>query len=104
MPDIDPNTAWSPEELAEVSDAKMADLRNIQASLPVIEEVIAWYDEQIALYKDPEIIEGANPSSKAEDIKNSVLLAQGFIKGYKYKRNEFAKRFEEYIQTVEDEG
>lgn len=91
---------WSPDELNQPDSDKQAEFRNIQMSLPVLQEVLDWYDEQIALYSNPEIISGVNPSSKPEDVKNAVLFAQNMISGYKYKRNEFANRFEEYSQAV----
>lgn len=96
--ELDPNAPWSPEEGTE--ELTTEQLLEIQQSLPLLKAVIDWFDEQIALYKDPTIIEGANPSSKAEDLKEAILLAQGFIKGYKYKRNEFAVRFKKLSAIV----
>ncbi len=98
----DPNAPWSPEE-SEVTTALSAeDLEILRSQLPVVEEIIAWFDGQIALYGNPEVITGVNPSSKPEDVKNAVMFAQQMIKGYKDKRKEFAKKFEPYLTKQKD--
>lgn len=102
--DPDDNAPWSPEEGGDENILSAEDLEILRSQLPVIEEIIAWFDAQIMQYSSPEIIAGANPSSKAEDIKSAVLLAQGFIKGYKDKRKEFVKKFEPYLSPSKPEA
>lgn len=94
----DPNAPWSPEELTE--DLSPEQLLEIQQSLPLLQEVIEWYDEQVAHYGDPETITGVNPSTRPQDVKQAVMFAQTMIKGYKHKRNEFIARFKKHTAIV----
>jgi hypothetical protein len=97
----DPNRPWSPDELNQPLTADETEL--IQGQLPLLNEVIQWFDERIADYSSPEIISGVNISSKPEDVKNSVLFAQSMIKDYKYKRKDFVERFRKNIDALKSQ-
>lgn len=95
---------WYPEPSKQQEETIQQEESKTIASLPVIQEVLDWFDEQIAIYKNPSVIEGVNPSTPAEDIKAAVLLAQGRIDDYRTKRDEFINRFSKYIQEAADES
>lgn len=93
----DPNTPWSPEESDETNQLTLEQIEELRSQLPVIQDIIDWFDKQIAAYSNPEIISGVNPSSKAEDVKKAVLFAQQMIQDYKEKRKQFTSQFAEYL-------
>jgi hypothetical protein len=97
---LDNNRPWSPDELTELSPEQRAELVAMNASVPVIEEVLEWFDSQIASFSDPTIITKVTVTTKAEDIKQAVLFAQKMIQSYKDKRNEFENRFKNFVTAV----
>lgn len=101
---IDDNAPWFPEEDQEQKDIVEKQERDVVASLPLVQEVLDWFDMQIATYKNPLVIEGVNPSTPAEDVKSAVLLAQAQIRDFKVKRAEFESKFSNYIAEVDDEA
>jgi hypothetical protein len=98
-PEDDPNRPWSPEELN--TELTPEELAAIKQELPLLDEVISWFDEQIKVYSNPETIGGVNISSKPEDVKQAVLFAQTLIKDYKDKRDEFTKKFKHHIGALQ---
>jgi hypothetical protein len=95
----DPNEPWSPDELA--ANLTQDDKQAIKEQLPLLNEVITWFDERIAEYGNPETISGVNISSDPQHVKEAVLFAQTMIKDYKSKRNEFNATFKKYIAALE---
>lgn len=98
----DNNQQWYPETDAEQKDLVDRQKRDVVASLPVVQEVLDWFDRQISTYKNPLVIDGVNPSTPAEDVKCAVLLAQAQIKDFKAKRGEFETKFRKYITEAAD--
>lgn len=93
--------SWVPPVLAanEKVAAEQAEQVYIKSSLPVIQEVLDWYDECIEKFKNPEVITGVNVSTPAEIVKTAVVHAQQQIASYQKKKREFIQRFSEYIDT-----
>jgi hypothetical protein len=97
----DENQQWYPEPDQEQQDLVEQQEHEVVASLPVVQEVLDWFDKQIATYKNPLTIEGVNPNTPAEDIKAAVLLAQALITDYKTKRGDFQSKFERYLKDAD---
>jgi len=95
---VDPNAPWSPEELQEEISAE--DIEALKKELPVLDEVITWFDQQIAEFLNPNVIQAVKAKDNATDVKEAVMFAQKMSKGYSKKRNEFAVRFKKYIAQV----
>lgn len=93
---------WYPEPPKEQQEAEQQQQSRDIASLPVIQETLDWFDEQIATFKDPSTIQGVNPTTNAEDIKAAVLLAQALIQSYEAKRTDYVNRFSRYIEEAAD--
>lgn len=89
--------AWLPNTDDAREKAKLAEQQNLKASVPVLQDVLDWFDTQIAAFKNPEIIEGVNVSTPAEQVKLAALFAQTNIASYRQKRMEFEQRFSEYL-------
>lgn len=89
---------YNPEAPEEQQVEEQLEHSRTVASLPVIEDVLTWFDEQIAAYTNPDIISTVSPNSDPEQVKQAVLFAQTVMKDYKNKRMEFANRFSDYIQ------
>jgi len=94
----DPNAPWSPDE--GVEDLTPEQLLDIKQSLPLLQEVIEWFDEQIADFLNPNVIGGVRANSDPKEVKDSVLFAQKMSKGYSKKRDEFIKRFRKHVTEV----
>jgi hypothetical protein len=101
---IDDTQQWYPEVDEDQKDLVEKQERDVVASLPIVQEVLDWFDQQIKTYKNPLTIEGVNPSTPAEDVKASVLLAQTLITDYKRQREDFQASFSRYITEVADGG
>lgn len=89
--------AYSPEPPEEQQDAETLEKSRANASLPVLQEVLDWFDEQVAEFKDPMIIDGVNVSSDPQQVKDAVLFAQGMISRFEKKKGEFTNRFSDYL-------
>lgn len=100
--ELDPNTPWSPDELNANKGMTPAELQALSSQLPVVQEIIDWFDEQIAGFLNPNCIKDATIKSSAEDIKNAVLFAQLNSKSYSSKRQEFADRFKQYLEPPKE--
>lgn len=88
---------YNPEAPQEQQDAEQLEKSKINASLPIIEDVLAWFDDQITIYKSPTTIEGVNISSDPQQVKDAVLFAQSQIHAYTTKREEFVNKFRDYL-------
>jgi hypothetical protein len=99
----DENQQWYPETDDEQKDLVDKQERDVVASLPVVQEVLDWFDKQVATYKNPLALDGVNPSTPAEDVKAAVLLAQNLISDYKRQRENFESQFSKYITEAADE-
>lgn len=93
---------WYPEPSEEQVEAEQQEQSKITASMPVLQEVLDWYDTQIAVYSNPKTITGIGSNTKAEDVKQAVLFAQTLIQDYENKRGEFANRFEKFLKQEGD--
>lgn len=98
MSDADP---WYPQEPKEQQDAAQIAESRITASLPVIQDVLDWLDSTEQTYRDVMTIEGVNPSSKPEDIKTAVILAQSRIRDTQELRDRFTKDFARYLEPAD---
>lgn len=98
----DPNAAWSTEEVANADGPTSEELAEIKSMLPIIVDIIAWFDEQIAGFLNPNVIADVRTNSDPEEVKRAVLFAQKMSRGYSKKRVEFAKRFEQYLVTPKE--
>lgn len=68
------------------------------ASLPVIVDVLEWFDTQISELHDPTIITSVNDTTPPEQVKAAVMDAQRLIAAYTKKRNQFKNDFSNYIE------
>lgn len=100
----DDNQQWYPKPDEEQKDLVEKQERDVTASLPVVQEVLDWFDMQLRTYRNPMVIEGVNPSTPAEDVKAAVLLAQAQIRDYKNKREQFEGKFSRYITEAADDA
>ncbi len=97
-PELDPNAPWSPEEGLEESGLSEEQISELRATLPVIQEVLDWFEEQILGYLNPNVVSGVTPDSDPQTVKDSVLFAQKLSRDYDKKRKQFVKRFEPYLK------
>lgn len=93
----DNNAPWSPDEAGELNAPSLEQLEEIRSQLPIIQDIIDWFDEQIAEYLNPNVIAGVTATTDPVKLKESVLFAQKMSRGYSKKRNQFAKRFDQYL-------
>lgn len=105
MPDLDktpdPNAPWSPEE-ADIEHGLTAEqVEYIKSQIPVVQEVIEWFDTQIAEFLNPNVIETVTEKSDPKQVKDAVRFAQKMSRGYSKKRNEFADKFKKYLEPPE---
>lgn len=84
-----------PADQAEELDQD--ELHTAASPIGIVQDVLDWYDKQIADYKNPLLITGVNPSSNPEEVMRAILVAQAVIKDYKAKRAEFEHLFAEHI-------
>lgn len=96
--DTNPYAPWSPEGNEEQEKVTEEQQQRIAASLPIINDVLDWFDNEIKAFKDPSTITGVNISSNAEQVKSAVLFAQTVIASYESKKEEFMKDFGQYIR------
>lgn len=96
--EIDPNAPWSPEEAEIQVGLSEEELMALQSQVPIIQETLEWFDEQIADFLNPNVIESVTVKTTAEDVKQAVLFAQKMSKGYSKKRKQFVKRFKQYLE------
>lgn len=94
--------AYYPQPPKEQTEAIQLEQSRTIASLPVIQEVLDWFDEQILEFRNPLLIENVNEASDSQTIKDQVLTAQKDAKRYKTKRDEFAARFADHIHRSAD--
>lgn len=94
---MDDYGAWLPNPDPTKEKAELEARQNIKASVPVIQEVIDWFDAEIAKYADPRTIDGVNIATNPELVKQAVLFAQTLATAYQDKRDEFQQRFSEYL-------
>lgn len=102
MADTDDSQQWYPQALQDQQDLVDKQERDVVASLPLVQEVLDWFNEQITNYNSPSVIGNVNPSTPAEDVKFAVLLAHGQANEFKKKRREFETQFSRYITEVAD--
>lgn len=98
--ELDPNAPWSPEEGSETVGLNDAEQEMLRATLPVVQEILDWFDEQITGYLNPNVVAGVNPDSDPKVVKESVLFAQKLSRDYDKKRKQFVKRFEPYLKPA----
>lgn len=96
--------AWLPKPTPEQERAELIAQERLQSSVPVIQDVLDWFNTQIATYKNPLTIEGVNPATNAETVKTAVLFAQTLISDYKRQREQFIGQFKEHIKEKADEA
>lgn len=94
----DPNAPWSPEEGLDESGLSPEQVAELRATMPVVQEVLDWFEEQILSYLNPNVVAGVTPDSDPQTVKDSVLFAQRLSREYSKKRNQFVKRFEPYLE------
>jgi hypothetical protein len=97
--ELDDYGAWLPP-VRDNKKAEQAEKKLIKASVPVIQEVLDWYDACIDKFSNPMVVAGVNVSTPAETVKEAVLHAQQQIASYQEKKAEFVKRFSDYIGEV----
>lgn len=93
---------WVPDITGSSHDQLVAEQEEqvyLKASIPVIQDVLDWYDECIDHFNRPDIIDGVNPSTPAETVKEAVIYAKQQVAGYREKKREFIMRFSQYIDT-----
>lgn len=95
---------WYPQPDQAQIDLQEEQERKVAMSLPVLQDVLDWYDQQIATYQDPMTIMGVNPSTPAEDVKSAVLFARTLVDEYQRKRVAFANQFSKYLKEDADEA
>lgn len=94
--------SWYPEAPKEQREAEQQAESKTVASLPVIQDVLDWFEARIAQYKNPLLITGIDVSTPAEDVKNQVLLKQQLIIDYKQQRDDFKAEFSKYLEEQAD--
>jgi hypothetical protein len=93
--------AYNPEPSKELEEAVQREQGKVIASLPVIQDVLDWFDEQIAGFKDPMIISNVSEGTDANEVKDKVLAAQKDIIRYEKKKAEFMNRFSKYLESAD---
>lgn len=97
--ELDPNAPWSPEEGIDEQGLSPEQIAEIRANLPVVQEILDWFEEQITGYLNPNVIAKVSRESKSEDVKEAVLFAQQLSRDYDKKRKDFYERFKPYLET-----
>lgn len=97
----DPNAPWSPDEGIDVEGLDEDQVSLLRATLPVVQEMLEWFDEQIAGYLNPNVISKVTTDSDPQVVKDSVLFAQQLSRDYSKKRKQFEDRFEPYLKPPE---
>ena len=95
---VEASQQWTPEKPEERVEAENKEQAAVSSSIPVIQEVIEWLAAQQQEHSDPSIIQGVTPSTKAEDVKFAVLLAQKMGAKFKEKQAEFEARFAKHLK------
>lgn len=99
---VDPdNQQWYPIPDQEQQDIVERQEHDLVASLPVLQDVLDWFDERIKTYGNPMTIEGVNVSSNAEEVKQAVLFAQSLIADYQKQREDFENNFSKYLKDAD---
>lgn len=94
----DDYAAYVPPSSEDNEETASKELKRELSSMPVIQDVLDWFDTQIAELKDPSLITGISESTPAEEIKERVLFAKLQIQEYEIKRDSFISEFNHYIQ------
>lgn len=94
--------AWYPEPPKQQQEAAQIEQTKTISSLPVVQEVLDWFDEQIAIFSHPTVISGVTISTPADDVKSAVLLSQGQRASFEKKKKEFMNRFRQYLESADE--
>jgi hypothetical protein len=102
--DKEPNEygTWVPAADPDAIREEQAELAKVKSSVPVIQDVIEWFEQQIKDFLNPMTIEGVTHSTSAEDVKNAVLFAQSSAASYAAKSKAFRSSFTEYLQHKDE--
>jgi hypothetical protein len=90
--------AYSPEPDKERIETEEQERSKAVSSMPIIQDVLDWFDTQIAEYKNPLLITGVTYKTDPEHVKAAVLLAQAQITDYKLKRDNLVSKYGDYVK------
>lgn len=94
---------WQPEKPEDRQEVEQQEQSKITTSLPVIEEILAWFDKNAGLYESVDSL-GVNEETSSDQAKLAILLSKKMRAAFQDKSAQFRRDFAKYLEEVQPNG
>lgn len=99
---LDNDQQWTPEAPKERTEQEQKEQSKVTTSLPVIKEVIEWFEAQAKIFGSPTELD-INEETPAEIAKQKVITAKHFSITYQNQVAQFKRDFAKYLKEETNE-
>lgn len=94
--------AYYPPEDKSRQESENKEHHDAVASMPVIQQVLDWFDSEIATLHDAIALSDVDEATDAEELKSRIINNKKLAQAFEEKRAEFVTKFGPYLQGGAD--